>query len=107
MGLCGFEGVFRRVMETCMSVLRTNRETLLSVLEPFLQVKDCRQDRAIVSCGGAGWWGVAGDWGWSWRETSSDQLFSLWSTIARSECPQVCDAQNYDSGSDRDDTMLF
>ena len=37
MGLCGFEGVYRRVMETCMSVLRTNRETLLSVLEPFLQ----------------------------------------------------------------------
>lgn len=39
MGLCGFEGVYRRVMETCMSVLRTNRETLLSVLEPFLQAR--------------------------------------------------------------------
>ncbi|CAB1117116.1 unnamed protein product [Ectocarpus sp. CCAP 1310/34] len=39
MGLCGFEGVYRRVMETSMSVLRTNRETLLSVLEPFLQAR--------------------------------------------------------------------
>lgn len=38
MGLCGFEGVYRRVMEACIHVLRTNRETLLSVLEPFLQV---------------------------------------------------------------------
>lgn len=39
MGLCGFEGVYRRVMETSISVLRNNRETLLSVLEPFLQAR--------------------------------------------------------------------
>ncbi|CAM9291538.1 unnamed protein product [Discosporangium mesarthrocarpum] len=37
MGLCGYEGVFRRVMETCIGVLRGNREMLLSVLEPFLE----------------------------------------------------------------------
>ena len=45
MGLCGFEGVYRRVMETCMSVLRTNRETLLSVLEPFLQASIVAAER--------------------------------------------------------------
>lgn len=47
MGLCGFEGVFRRVMETSMSVLRSNRETLLSVLEPFLQVGEARWEHGV------------------------------------------------------------
>ena len=50
MGLCSFEGVFRRVMEACMSVLRTNKETLLSVLEPFLQARE----QAEEGCRGFG-----------------------------------------------------
>ncbi len=37
MGVSGYEGVFRRVMEVTMKVLRDNRRLLLSVLEPFLQ----------------------------------------------------------------------
>ncbi|KAG5187220.1 kinase-like domain-containing protein [Tribonema minus] len=37
MGLTGYEGVYRNSLEVTMSVLRDNRETLLSVLEPFLQ----------------------------------------------------------------------
>jgi serine/threonine-protein kinase ATR len=37
MGLTGVEGVFRRTMEVSMSLLRENKETLLSVLEPFLR----------------------------------------------------------------------
>lgn len=35
-GLSGYEGVFRGVAEATLSVLRTNKETLISVLEPFI-----------------------------------------------------------------------
>lgn len=37
MGVTGVEGTFRRTMEVTMSVLRENKDTLLSVLEPFLR----------------------------------------------------------------------
>ena len=36
MGVCGYEGVFRRVSEVVMGLLRTERHTVLSVLESFL-----------------------------------------------------------------------
>jgi len=36
MGLAGYEGVFRRVSELTLQVLRTNRDTLMSVLETFI-----------------------------------------------------------------------
>eukprot|EP01117_Protostelium_nocturnum_P016014 TRINITY_DN6263_c0_g1_i1.p1 TRINITY_DN6263_c0_g1~~TRINITY_DN6263_c0_g1_i1.p1 ORF type:complete len:1383 (+),score=565.02 TRINITY_DN6263_c0_g1_i1:228-4151(+) len=36
MGSFGVEGTFRRVAELCLGILRSNRETLLSVLETFL-----------------------------------------------------------------------
>lgn len=36
MGVTGYEGSFRRVMEVTLTVLREHRLTLLSVLEPFL-----------------------------------------------------------------------
>jgi serine/threonine-protein kinase ATR len=36
MGLSGYEGVFRRVCELTLGVLRNNRETLMSVLETFI-----------------------------------------------------------------------
>ena len=36
-GVTGYEGIFRRVMEVTLNVLRENQETLISVLEPFLQ----------------------------------------------------------------------
>lgn len=37
MGPNGVEGTFRRTMEVTMSLLRDNRDTLMSVLEPFLR----------------------------------------------------------------------
>ncbi len=37
MGLTGVEGTFRSTMEVCMRLLRDNKETLLSVLEPFIR----------------------------------------------------------------------
>jgi serine/threonine-protein kinase ATR len=36
MGLTGAEGVFRRVAEVTMTVLRHNRSMLMSVLESFI-----------------------------------------------------------------------
>jgi len=36
MGVMGYEGVFRRVCEIALRVLRANREALLSVLETFI-----------------------------------------------------------------------
>lgn len=36
LGITGYEGVFLRVCEITLSVLRTNRETLMSVLETFI-----------------------------------------------------------------------
>lgn len=32
-GVSGIEGIFRCTMEVCMSLLRQNKDTLLSVLE--------------------------------------------------------------------------
>ncbi len=37
MGVAGVEGAFRRTLEVCMAVLRDNKDTLMSVLEPFLR----------------------------------------------------------------------
>lgn len=37
MGVTGVEGTFRRTMEVTLSVLRENKDILLSVLEPFLR----------------------------------------------------------------------
>ena len=36
LGITGYEGVFSRVCEITLSVLRANRETLMSVLETFI-----------------------------------------------------------------------
>jgi serine/threonine-protein kinase ATR len=36
MGVAGYEGVFRRVAETTMAVLRGQRDMLISALEPFI-----------------------------------------------------------------------
>jgi serine/threonine-protein kinase ATR len=44
-GVTGYEGIFRRVMECTFSVLRENQETLVSVLEPFLQDPTMGWDR--------------------------------------------------------------
>lgn len=37
MGVTGVEGAYRRTLEVTMGVLRENKDTLLSVLEPFLR----------------------------------------------------------------------
>lgn len=37
MGLTGVEGTYRRTMEVTLGLLRDNKDTLLSVLEPFLR----------------------------------------------------------------------
>ena len=37
MGPSGVEGTYRRTLEVTMGLLRENKETLLSVLEPFLR----------------------------------------------------------------------
>ena len=37
MGLTGYEGSFRGVMELSMRSLRENKDTLISVLEPFIR----------------------------------------------------------------------
>ena len=37
LGITGCEGSFRLTMEVCMTVLRENKEMLLSVVEPFLR----------------------------------------------------------------------
>lgn len=37
MGVTGVEGTYRRTLEVTLSVLRENKDTLLSVLEPFLR----------------------------------------------------------------------
>jgi serine/threonine-protein kinase ATR len=37
MGVCGIEGTYRKTMEVCMKLLRSNKDTLLSILEPFLR----------------------------------------------------------------------
>lgn len=36
MGVTGVEGVYRRTMEVCLNTLRRNSDSLLSILEPFL-----------------------------------------------------------------------
>eukprot|EP00615_Pteridomonas_danica_P013224 CAMPEP_0114355222 /NCGR_PEP_ID=MMETSP0101-20121206/20058_1 /TAXON_ID=38822 ORGANISM="Pteridomonas danica, Strain PT" /NCGR_SAMPLE_ID=MMETSP0101 /ASSEMBLY_ACC=CAM_ASM_000211 /LENGTH=148 /DNA_ID=CAMNT_0001497063 /DNA_START=2815 /DNA_END=3261 /DNA_ORIENTATION=+ len=45
MGVTGYEGIFRRVMEVTFNVLRENQETLISVLEPFLRDPTVGWDR--------------------------------------------------------------
>lgn len=55
MGVIGVEGCYRRSLEVCLEVLRDNKETLLSVLEPFLRdptVAWGRSGRAQRSEGG-------------------------------------------------------
>jgi serine/threonine-protein kinase ATR len=37
MGVCGIEGTFRKTLEVCLKLLRGNKDTLLSILEPFLR----------------------------------------------------------------------
>jgi serine/threonine-protein kinase ATR len=37
MGVCGIEGAFRKTMEVGITLLRANKDTLLSILEPFLR----------------------------------------------------------------------
>ena len=37
MGVTGFEGCFRCTMECCLTLLKQHKDTLLSVLEPFLR----------------------------------------------------------------------
>ena len=37
MGLTGVEGVFRNTMSICMGILRSHKDTLLSVIEPFVK----------------------------------------------------------------------
>jgi len=46
MGVGGCEGAFRRVMEVTCGVLREHQETLVSVLEPFLQDPTVGWDRS-------------------------------------------------------------
>lgn len=36
LGITGYEGIFLRVCEITLSVLRTHRETLMSILETFI-----------------------------------------------------------------------
>lgn len=36
MGIFGYEGTFRRSMEVCLGLLRTHKDTLIGVLEPFI-----------------------------------------------------------------------
>lgn len=36
LGITGYEGIFLRICEITLSVLRTHRETLMSVLETFI-----------------------------------------------------------------------
>lgn len=45
MGVTGIEGVFRNTMEMTMGLLRSNKDTLLSVLEPFLRDPTVHWDR--------------------------------------------------------------
>lgn len=37
MGVFGYEGIYRRTMEVCLSLLRNNKDTLIGVLEPFIR----------------------------------------------------------------------
>jgi serine/threonine-protein kinase ATR len=56
MGVMGVEGVYRRTMEVCLNTLRLNKESLLSILEPFLNdptVAWARKGRAQIADLGA------------------------------------------------------
>ena len=37
MGVTGIEGLYRCSMESCLSLMRSNKDTLLSIIEPFLR----------------------------------------------------------------------
>lgn len=53
MGLSGYEGVFRKVCELTLHVLRSNRETLMSVLETFIYdplVEWTKDGKKVVCC---------------------------------------------------------
>ena len=55
MGVTGYEGAFRCTMECCLSLLKQHRDTLLSVLEPFLRDPTVcwgRVGRAQMASGG-------------------------------------------------------
>ncbi len=63
LGLWGYEGVFRRCSEVTMTVLRHSKETLLSVLEPFIhdplvEWKKVSSSSSSTSGGGGG--GIGG-----------------------------------------------
>jgi serine/threonine-protein kinase ATR len=49
LGLTGYEGVFRRVCEITMRVMRENKETLLSVLETFVYDPLCEWSKSSRS----------------------------------------------------------
>uniref|UniRef100_A0AAV1TA85 Serine/threonine-protein kinase ATR n=1 Tax=Peronospora matthiolae TaxID=2874970 RepID=A0AAV1TA85_9STRA len=56
-GITGYEGVFRRVSEVTLHLLRDNKETLRSVLESFIHdplVEWGRRGKATQSSGGSG-----------------------------------------------------
>ncbi|CAI5714782.1 unnamed protein product [Hyaloperonospora brassicae] len=56
-GITGYEGVFRRVSEVTLRLLRDNKETLRSVLESFIHdplVEWGRRGKAAQSSGGSG-----------------------------------------------------
>lgn len=57
MGPTGIEGIFRMTMDHCMTVMRSHKELLLSVLEPFIRdptVAWSRSGRAQQSSAKAG-----------------------------------------------------
>ena len=63
MGLAGYEGVFRKVSEVALAVLRGNRDMLISVLEtlitdPIVEWQPVRS-AAVSGGGGAGSRGAA------------------------------------------------
>lgn len=37
MGIFGYEGTYRRTMEVCLHLLRSHKDTLIGVLEPFIR----------------------------------------------------------------------
>lgn len=57
MGVTGYEGIFRRVMEVALTVLREHRHTLASVLEPFVNDSAVHWDHNHTRAGGAAFYG--------------------------------------------------
>lgn len=50
MGVTGVEGVFRRCCEETISVMRTNKEALLTIVEVGLAFTDCLEKLFVVLC---------------------------------------------------------